>query len=433
MSVTRNEPQARPTVHKAIAAGGPSDPSPMGDADPLVVIHSVPGVWLGQTETWLYNQVRFLPPRVTSHVICEGVKNLDQFAVPNIHDAHQMPPARRFVARALRKLHLRRDLGLLPSVAAQSGASVLHSHFGYTGWRHCRTARRLGLKHVVTFYGVDVNHFPRLDDWPQRYYELFRLIDLVLCEGPHMASCIVKLGCPEEKVRVHRLGVDISEIAYRPRVWAPPEPLRVLLAARFRQKKGIPYALEALGRLKDRLPLEVTIIGDAAEHPEDQVEKRRILEIIGRYGLGPKVRMLGFRPYPVIFEEAYKSHVFLQTSVTADSGDTEGGAPVCLIEMMATGMPVVSTTHCDIPNVLDDASADLLAPERDVDGIARALLWLAEHPADWPRITAAGRRRAETHFDAHVQAESLAATYEELLGRTRAKREPTLAAAPVYS
>ena len=65
-----------------------------------------------------------------------------------------------------------------------------------------------------------------------------------------------------------------------------------------------------------------------------------------------------------------KHDVFLAPSVTASNGDTEGGAPVAIIEMAASGMPIVSTRHCDIPSVVLDGVTGLLAAERDSEGLA---------------------------------------------------------------
>ena len=76
------------------------------------------------------------------------------------------------------------------------------------------------------------------------------------------------------------------------------------------------------------------------------------MAVIEKHKLQSKIRMLGFQPYSVLLEEAYTHHIFLSPSVTASDGDTEGGAPVTLIEMLATGMPIVSTTHCDIPEII---------------------------------------------------------------------------------
>ena len=73
------------------------------------------------------------------------------------------------------------------------------------------------------------------------------------------------------------------------------------------------------------------------------------------------MRLLGYVSRETLREEAYEHDVFLAPSVTASNGDTEGGAPVAIIEMSASGMPIVSTNHCDIPSVVLDGVTGLLA------------------------------------------------------------------------
>lgn len=380
----------------------------------ITVIHSVRS-WLPQTQTWLFGQVGDLPSVIESHIVCETTANLDQFWLPNIHSLANGPRWRYLWDKGLRKVGVRHHLSFLVQQARLHRARVLHSHFGNVGWGNTEAARRRGMKHVVTFYGLDLSYLPRKNPhWNERYRELFQQANRVLCEGPHMAQCVVNVGCPENKIRVHHLGVRVDELAYRPRIWNPAQRLRVLIAATFREKKGIPYALEALGQLQHEVPLEITIIGDASGEARSQAEKRRILATIEKHNLLPKTRMLGFEPQSVFLEEAYKHHIFLSPSVTARDGDTEGGAPVAIIEMAATGMPVVSTKHCDIPHVVRHGATGLLAQERDVDGLVRHLKWLVDHPEQWNGMAEAAREHVEEEFNASVQGKRLAAIYREL-------------------
>ena len=127
------------------------------------------------------------------------------------------------------------------------------------------------------------------------------------------------------------------------------------------------------------------------------------------------VKMLGFQPFSVLFDEAYKHHIFLSPSVTSSDGDTEGGAPVSLIEMMATGMPVVSTSHCDIPEVVQYGFDDWLVAERNVDGLVKRLRWLINHPNEWNDLLINGRKHVELEFSAIQQGKRLAEIYYELI------------------
>ncbi len=373
--------------------------------------------WLPQTQPWIYNQLRFLP-EVESHVVCRGTENLDQFPWPRIHSLAREPALRQLWDRALRFASGGRHRPFVRRMIRDADPDLLHSHFGHEGWYNLRAVRETGARHVVTFYGQDVSWRPvALPRWRQRYRELFDTADLFLCEGPHMAGELHRLGCPRDRIVVHRLGVDLQRIAFSPRRWAPGRTLRVLMASSFREKKGIPYGLEALGRLRGSYPLEVTVVGDAVDQPGSQREKQRILAAIEAAGLGDAIQLPGFLPHDRLLEEAFAHHLFLAPSVTAVDGDAEGGAPVSIIEMAASGMPIVTTRHCDIPEVVVSGVNAELADERDVDGLVGGLETLLRAHEEWPDRLAAGRRHVDERFDAAAQGAALAQRYQTLLER----------------
>lgn len=381
-----------------------------------VVLHSFP-VWLPQTQTWMYNQVAELQRLgVETHVACERTENLDQFGVANLHSLDEEPKWRQVYDKGMRKLRVRHHLDHLVRSGCRESAQIIHSHFGNVGWADLGAVRKLRAKHVVTFYGLDVNMLPRqFPIWRKRYRELFAQVDLVLCEGTHMAACVVDLGCPENKVKVQHLGVDVAQFDYRPRRWQPGETLRVLMAASFREKKGIPLAIDALGKLRREIALELTLIGDAGQDESSQNEKKRIIAALERSGLKPFTRLLGYQPHARMLEEAYLHHVFLHPSMTAQDGDTEGGAPVCITEMLATGMPVVSTTHCDIPEVMGSNLHHLLAPEQDLEALVACLQTVIQQPASWAEWAQTGRHRIEAEYHMGQQAKRLLAHYQTLV------------------
>ena len=51
-----------------------------------------------------------------------------------------------------------------------------------------------------------------------------------------MARCISQLGCPEDKISIRRLGIQVEKIAFRPRICDSSRPLAVLIAGHFGKK-----------------------------------------------------------------------------------------------------------------------------------------------------------------------------------------------------
>lgn len=395
------------------SAGGASH------APGIAALQSVPR-WLPLTSTWLYAQVKHLPrSRVASFVVCNRVENFEQFPWDELAQRERL---------AARAAFWRREPSWTRFVAGEAkrrGAHLIHSHWGDQACRDVAAAARARMAHVATFYGKDVNYLPRQKPkWRDRYRAMFAAVGRVLCEGPHMASCIAALGCPPEKLAVHHLGVDVDSIPFRPRAW-DGGTLRFLLAGSFREKKGFPDAIDAIGEFqREHRDVELTIIGDASADPRSVPEKERILAALEHHGLRPRTRLLGYQPHATFFAEAYRAHVFVSPSVTAADGDTEGGAPVSLIEAAATGMPIVSSTHCDIPSVILDGRTGLLAGERDVPGLVRHLRRLAARPAEWRPMVEAGRRHVESEYHFARQGERLAAHYEQVVAARAAGRTP---------
>ena len=161
--------------------------------------------------------------------------------------------------------------------------------------------------------------------------------------------------------------------------------------------------------LRPRFPqLRLRVVGDGPLRP--QIEQR-----IARADLAGHVDLLGYLPYPAYREELARAHFLLAPSCTARDGDTEGGAPVCLLEAQASGLPVVATTHCDIPAVTLPGKSALLAPERDAVALARCLEELLLHPERWGEMGRAGRGHIEAEFDIRRQVQRMGEVYRELL------------------
>lgn len=398
-------------------------------ADSITVLHSVAGAWLPTTQAWLHHSIANLAPSIESHISCRWRENRDAFDMPRVHALAEASLSHRIRNAIAAKLGTKPYHGHLVAVGQRIGAHIVHSHFAPHGWEICEAVRKIGARHIVNFYGYDVDKLPRDPVWQERYARLFEQVDRVLCEGPHMRRRIVALGCPGEKALVHHLGVPVSRLEFRPRKWSPPAPLRVLIAASFCEKKGIPYAIEALGRIPKSVSLELTLIGEAA-YAEHQPERQRIFAALDRTGMRDRARLLGFQPYHVLMKEAYEHHLFLSPSVTAADGDTEGGAPIGLLEMAATGMPIVSTRHCDIPGVILDGTTGLLAGERDVPGLTDCLMRLIERPQDWGGMLDAGRRHVETAFNAARQGQLLSEVYRTVVDRRPARSDRDALARP---
>jgi len=88
-------------------------------------------------------------------------------------------------------------------------------------------------------------------------------------------------------------------------------------------------------------------------------------------------------------------------------------------------MPVLSTTHCDIPEVVINGESGYLVPEKDVDALAEKLEFLILNPDLWKNMGLSGRKHIEANYDLKKQVKRLEEIYDKIqlgnFGPTRKK------------
>ncbi len=223
--------------------------------------------------------------------------------------------------------------------------------------------------------------------------DLFLKGDLFLPVSRCAEDRLVALGCPPRKVVVHRMGVDVRQFDLTARRRFGSSTLKILSVARLIDKKGIAYALESLALLEDE-PFEYVIIGDGP--------LRGALEMQARsFGLMRKVRFLGWQDSGTIRRYLKDADIFMAPSVTTESGDKEG-IPVVLMEAMASGVPVVTTSNGAIRELVEDGRTGFLVPEKNAAALASKLRVLRQNPDLAEQASRAARKLIEEQFNIQV-------------------------------
>lgn len=297
-----------------------------------------------------------------------------------------------------------RRLSNLLTTTDRGPFDVYHAHFGSVGNAFLGVTKCRSAPYVVSFYGWDASQLLRDD--PDRYDDLFRRADAVTVLSEDMRSTLVDAGCPRKKTHIQPLCVDTRRFSYRPRTRKDDEPIRLLTVARFVEKKGLEYALRSVAALADTYDVEYAIAGDGKR-------RERIESLIAELGLEDTVDLLGWQSQSEIGDLMVDAHLFLLPSVTAENGDKEG-TPTVLLEAQAMGLPVVSTYHAGIPEIVADGESGLLVPERDSEALTDALAELAAHPDRWATMGRHGSDYVESTHSIDAVSASLIDLYESL-------------------
>ncbi|KAF1367956.1 colanic acid biosynthesis glycosyltransferase WcaL [Yokenella regensburgei] len=287
---------------------------------------------------------------------------------------------------------------ILPAICGLTSqpleADVFIAHFGPAGVTAAKL-RELGVvkgKIATVFHGIDVSSRAVLRHYTPEYQQLFRRGDLMLPISNLWSERLQGMGCPSSKIAVSRMGVDMGNFALRP-LKTPGETLQIISVARLTEKKGLHVAIDACRQLRDMgVNFHYRILGIGPW-------ERRLRTLIEQHQLEGMVEMPGFKPSHEVKAMLDAADVFLLPSITGADGDMEG-IPVALMEAMAVGIPVVSTLHSGIPELIDANQSGWLVPENDATALAERLCTFCHMDTQTLRpVVQRAREKVETEFN----------------------------------
>lgn len=293
---------------------------------------------------------------------------------------------------------------------------IIHCQFGTDGLTgmFLRDVGAIKGKLITTFRGYDISTYVKKEG-DRVYDHLFRSGDFFLTNCEFFRRRIIQMGCNQKNVLVHYSGIDCTQFAFTLRQPSIDGKIRIATTGRLVEKKGIEYGIRALAKLAKVYPnLEYNIIGDGKLKAEFE-------KLIQELNIGHLVKLVGQKTQREIIDILDKSHIFVAPSVTASDGNQD--APINVLkEAMAMGLPVVSTYHGGIPELVEDGISGFLVPERDVDALAEKLGYLIEHPEIWPQMGKAGRAYVEKHYDIDKLNDRLIEIYSKVLANRQYQR-----------
>jgi colanic acid/amylovoran biosynthesis glycosyltransferase len=298
---------------------------------------------------------------------------------------------------------------LLARMFRANPPALIHGHFGVVAANHRSLSRRLGAPLVASFYGYDasMDAFVGSVAWRSRYRRLFEDAGAILVEGPRMAERVAALGCRQEKLRIVRLPADAAGL--HGIVRRAPDTFLAVAAGRFIGKKGFDTAIRAFAKALRGLDATLVMAGGG----ELESEYRSLAR---DESIAEQVVWRGALPFAEFMSQIGGASVALFPSRSAPNGDSEGGAPVTLIEAQWLGVPALVSHHDDLPFVAaPDGSIRLEAG--DVDAWAEALRTLYESPRLLESMGDAGAAFARANHSPEGNARAREAIYAELMGR----------------
>jgi|SRR5688572_421607 len=303
-----------------------------------------------------------------------------------------------------------RNIGGILRLIRQEKPQILHLH-GYSAANFGRlAARRAGIINVVHEHSA-------LKLLPHQYMVdllLRSLTDCAVAVSANVRDFMIRVrNIPDERIRLVPNGVDLAEfgpgavadiIAKKQELGLSGHLRIVGTVTRLRTEKGTEFLIRAVPHLLKQCPDVVfLIVGDGPL-------KSSLEQLATDLGVRDSIRFIGFRSDIRELLQVFDVNVI--PSLTE-------GFPLCFIEAMAAGNPIVASAVGAIRDIADDGHTALLVPPTDSVQLAQKICYVIKTPEVARRLSLAARQ-ASRKFDAGVSAGVLRDLYTELAGRAHA-------------
>ncbi|MEP0073980.1 MAG: glycosyltransferase, partial [Marinomonas sp.] len=281
-------------------------------------------------------------------------------------------------------------------------SDFLISHFGDSAHflLKLRNLKIYSGKIGVVFHAHEITKYAYLKKYKEVYEQCFLECDKIYPISNLWKERIIKMGCDPEKIYVIRMGIDINEYPYRLKRIETEQKVKFIQVGRLTEKKGILDTLTAFGYVKEKINFSLDIIGDG-----DLLGEAKSL--VEELNLQDSIVFHGAKSNDFVRKMLQESDIYLLPSKTASNGDMEG-IPVALMEAMAVGLPVISTYHSGIPELITNFESGLLVEENNPEQLANAIVEIYEmRESEIELIRANARRKIATDFNIEIEADKL--------------------------
>ncbi len=288
------------------------------------------------------------------------------------------------------------------------------------GWVGDRLARRAGTPHILTAFGTYGVIWRR---WPVLARIYSGVLRRAACVCPMSAGTAERMQAsfrselPGGRLEVVLQGSEFTSRIPRDAALAkcfPASPILLSVGA-IKPRKGYDTSLQAFAALQKKFPeARYIIVGGGT----GEAYHGHLLSLVAREGIR-NVEFFGTLTWEELDPLYREASMLVMTS--QDAGDHFEGFVFVFLEAGAYGLPVIGTRTGGIPDAVADGVNGFLLPADDVDGIAQAMIRLAEDPALARKMGMAGRARSEDLTWKRYARQQLA-VYHRVLGALEGRK-----------
>jgi colanic acid/amylovoran biosynthesis glycosyltransferase len=346
------------------------------------------------------------PPQDWDERVVERVQYLpgEEELLHDVHRASKKGKLPREVIAALDDWGRRSDFLRLYQAAYVGlrlrDAGIRHVHAHFAGMA-ARTAFWIGRFFPISFsFTAHANDIFAPRDFQIGLDKLVNAARLIVTETDY-AERFLRERFPDSANRIHRIYNGLELALFKRTDFSSTPPL-IVAVGRLIAKKGFVDLLRACRLLRELArSFRCEIIG---EGPLEQ----ELREQIAQLELQGCVELPGPKPQHEIREHLAAATAFVLPSVIDPDGGMDN-LPTVIMEAMATGLPVVSTSIGGIPEMVIENKTGFLVQPADVAALAGAIEKVISDRSLAQRFGQAGHERAQKLFSIEKNVRELCA------------------------
>ena len=288
------------------------------------------------------------------------------------------------------------------SVLKKHKIDVVLAQYGPAGVELMKICNRANVSLIVHFHGFDSSYKDVLNHYEKAYQEMFVFANKIIAVSEAMKSKLISLGCPENKIELITYGPNNIFFKNEPNYTSNT----FFAIGRFVDKKAPYLTLMAFYEVVKEFPeakLKMAGSGELLNTCKNMVKA---------WSIQDSVTFLGIIKPEQTRMEMENALAFVQHSVVADNGDSEG-TPVAVLEAQAAALPVISTYHAGIPDVVINNETGFLVQETDIFAMKEAMVKILRNKDLAKEMGVKGRERIKKEFTMDIYINKLRTVLNE--------------------
>lgn len=362
----------------------------------------------GNTTTFINNEIEYLSKKYNFTFACIIKKDSGIFKFDNVV---KLPFKNSFISRVLDRLNIslsykdeifKKELN---NLIERIKPDIIHCHFGKEALKIIDNIQNKNIPIVIHFHGYDASSALKKKTYVKRLKEILKKDNIYpIFVANYLKRNLENLNIQIKNDQILHCGINLSKFDSANHN-NNNDKFIFLQVSSLVEKKGHEYTIKAFSMFLEKQKkknFKLILTGDG--------ERKKILqELVTQLGLNDYIEFTGFVTPDDAIKLMNQANVFVHHSITASNGDQEG-IPTAIMEAMAMKLPILSTKHSGIPELVKDKINGFLVEEKDVVTYSEKM----KEILSWKRLDI-NRDIIEDEFELVKHNQSLELFYHEVL------------------